>query len=95
MYYDTTYSGTDKQVPGATAVGIKPRSVLVSRTWKSLTEVTFELRLRKESDDGDRERIADRQYGKTQTVFGGWNMWLDLTEAQGVMMKMILREIVY
>lgn len=60
MYYDTTYSGSDKRVPGATAVRIKQRSVLVSRTWKSLTEVTFELRLKKESDDGDGERIADR-----------------------------------
>lgn len=51
MYYNTRYSGSNKEVPDAIAVQIKGTSLLVSRTWENLTEVTFELRLNNELDD--------------------------------------------
>lgn len=51
MYYNIRYSGSNKEVSDAIAVQIKGTSLLVSRTWENLTEVTFELRLNNELDD--------------------------------------------
>lgn len=51
MYYNIRYSGSNKEVSDAIAVQIKGTSLLVSRTWENLTEVTFELRLNNEFDD--------------------------------------------
>lgn len=50
-HYDKRYNGSNKQAPSATAIPIKERSLMTSRTRESLMEVTFQLRLTNESDD--------------------------------------------
>lgn len=70
MCYNARYSGSNKQVPGATTVCTKKRAALVSRTWESLTEVTFELRLKKKSDDRDGEESQTDDVAKHRQCLG-------------------------
>lgn len=79
-HIDTRYSRSNKQVPGATAVQLKERSVLVSTTWKSLAEVTFALRLKNESDIGMGKELK-MVWQSTDGIEGKRDMWSNLTEA--------------
>ena len=59
---------------------IKERYLLVSRTWESLLGVTFEPRLKHESEDDAMVRELQNNSVAKQTV-GGAGVWSDLTEA--------------
>jgi len=40
-------------------------------------------------------RITDKWWQSIDNTGGGVDMWSDLTEAYGIMMKMVMREIIY